>query len=311
MNNIVYLAGAIDALRPDNTLGPWRDDAAFRLNRAGFTTFNPHGAFKPSLGEAEPNEYSGTIQEVNYAAIRSSVGVLVEFRDPMTEYVGTLMEVGYATALGKPVVVWTKESRLDHLSLFHPGVIINTGSLMDAVHALIDAIDGDYDDRPVLEYAPNAKDDGLPNLDRAYPGDAGIDIPTERGIDIPAGTFVDVPLAFRLAPPPGYWFRLIGRSSTLRKFGLLVNEGIIDQGWRGQLFAGVYNLTGETVRVEKGQRIVQAVIERVHADELRLLRLHHRSALRPGDRGENGFGSTGYGVGEPAVTVDDKTGTDG
>jgi len=303
--DIVYLAGTLDD--PKSDVGQtWRKDAKAWLGERGFSTFDPGAAFQAGGRTREAWKERGTLQDINYAAIRNSAGVLVELRGFKTRYVGTLMELGYAIAHNKPVVLWTTPQYLEHLAIWHPSTTVTTDDLGHALQLLRHRIEQPGDSRPALEYAPNSvADSGHPDLRRAYAGDAGLDLPTARGIDIPPRQFVDVPLAFRMAPPPGYWFRLVGRSSTLRKFGLLVNEGIIDQGWRGQLFAGVYNLTDRTVRLEAGQRIVQAIIERVHADEITLERLERVADLRPGDRGENGFGSTGYGAKqeEPTSTM--------
>ena len=94
---------------------------------------------------------------------------------------------------------------------------------------------------------------------RAYQADAGIDLYVQaseeravvegRGFTgawvIGPGEFVDLPLGVSVRLPEGHWGMLTGRSSTLRQRGLLVNQGIIDNGYTGPLFAGVWNLTQE------------------------------------------------------------------
>jgi dUTP pyrophosphatase len=122
----------------------------------------------------------------------------------------------------------------------------------------------------------------------AYPGDAGVDLTTIKGGIIEPHTGRDLPTGLRVELPEGYWARITGRSSTLRKRGLLVNEGIIDGGYRGELFVYVYNPNGSPVPIESGARLAQLILapivmpEVVEVDEL-------TASLR----GENGFGSSG------------------
>lgn len=90
-------------------------------------------------------------------------------------------------------------------------------------------------------------------------GDAGMDLYVSQDTSILPRSFVDIPHGIRVAFPPGIWGRLTGRSSTLRTRGLLVNEAVLDTGYRGELFTGVWNLTDKTVIVKTGERIAQLV----------------------------------------------------
>lgn len=122
----------------------------------------------------------------------------------------------------------------------------------------------------------------------AYPGDAGIDLQCAQSVKIEPGGFADIPTGVSVQLPDGYWAMLTGRSSTLRKRGLLVSQGIIDQGYRGPLFAGVWNLTEEPVYVDKGDRIAQLILLPLFSGEIVVV-----DQLDPTERGTNGFGSSG------------------
>lgn len=137
-------------------------------------------------------------------------------------------------------------------------------------------------------------DDGAVAPTRAHPGDAGWDLyvhhPVWPDFVIDPGEFVDIPCGVRAKLPPGTWAMLTGRSSTLRKKGLMVNQGVIDNGYHGELYAGVWNLTQHPVVVERGERLAQLI----------LLPLTHvlpqvvTDLGEPNDaRGTDGFGSTG------------------
>jgi dUTP pyrophosphatase len=136
--------------------------------------------------------------------------------------------------------------------------------------------------------------EGQPALPtRAYPDDAGYDLYVSETTEVPPGAFVDIPTGVAMQLPDWSWGMLTGRSSTLRKRGLLVNTGIIDTGYRGELYAGVFNLTKETVVVEVGERIAQIIILTNATRLTSVVPLLEGETLEPHSRGNNGFGSSG------------------
>lgn len=132
-------------------------------------------------------------------------------------------------------------------------------------------------------------DDYVAELSRVHEGDAGLDLYcTTEGVVVPPSGLVDIPLGVSVEIPEGYWAMLTGRSSTLRKRGLLVNQGVIDQGYRGPLFAGVFNLTNTQVLVERGERLAQLILVPLWMGGTLAVQ-----ELRDSDRGTKGFGSSG------------------
>lgn len=125
---------------------------------------------------------------------------------------------------------------------------------------------------------------------KKYSGDAGWDLFCSRECDIPPGETVDIHTDIRIDMPPYLYARITGRSSTMRNYNLMVNEGIIDNGYTGEMFVCVHNLSKKTFHVEKGMRLAQVLfhpIEDVRWSEVPKIRVNN------GKRGENGFGSTG------------------
>lgn len=130
---------------------------------------------------------------------------------------------------------------------------------------------------------------------KAHETDAGLDLYTVGQHTVKKGEWVDLPCGIKVALPDHVWGMVIGRSSALRKRGLLVQISVIDPGYRGPLFVQAMNpgLGGSDadVVVEHGERIGQLVlmpnvtplfdIEWTHGD------------LPGSDRGSDGFGSTG------------------
>lgn len=125
---------------------------------------------------------------------------------------------------------------------------------------------------------------------KKYEGDAGWDLFVSRPCTIEPGQTVDVHTDIRIDMPPRLFARITGRSSSLRKHSLLINEGIIDNGYTGELFVCAHNLGTEPLHLEPGMRVAQILfhpIEDVRWSEVEELE------ERPGKRGDNGFGSTG------------------
>lgn len=102
---------------------------------------------------------------------------------------------------------------------------------------------------------------------QAYPGDAGYDLYVSKGCIIEPHKFQDVHTGIAVAMPFGIWGRITGRSSTIRKMGLQVQEGVIDCGFRGELYTAIWNHTDKPVSVEAGMRLAQIIFYDVKSFE--------------------------------------------
>ncbi|AOT24142.1 deoxyuridine triphosphatase [Arthrobacter phage Vallejo] len=144
-------------------------------------------------------------------------------------------------------------------------------------------------ERKTLQFAPvDGAEVQLPT--RAYSDDAGLDLFVTEDTWVPANGFVDIRSHIKVQLPDWSWGFLVGRSSTLRKKGLLVNPGIIDAGYRGELFSGVQNMTSKAVWVEAGERIAQLIIIGNGTRQIEPVLVPE---LNSHARGKNGFGSSG------------------
>ena len=91
--------------------------------------------------------------------------------------------------------------------------------------------------------------------------------------------------------PPGYMLVVVPRTSTPRKYGLSIPQGIgiIDQDFCGpedELILQLYNFTDKPVTIERGTRLAQAVLVKIALAEFEEV-----NEIAPNSRG--GFGSTG------------------
>lgn len=98
-----------------------------------------------------------------------------------------------------------------------------------------------------------------------------------------------VPTDIRIEIPEGYWASIEARSSTSKQ-SLIVPKGVIDEGYRGELFAQIINVGIAPVTIHHGDRLIQLIMhERVVKD----FDIVEVDELSPSERGESGFGSTG------------------
>lgn len=287
---IAYLAHPIDLYETiDTSIGGISRD----LVEAGFVVYDPSLAFDVPK-TAVP---TAAISRVNEEAMRQAdVFVIVE---PEARTIGTVLELAYAVQSRKPTVVVTAAlGRSWSLA----GLDFQNGHLTgewEPGHAswLRDM----YKAAPVrqsdvlLKYSFNehAGADPVANgfwPQRAYSGDAGFDLYVTEDTEIPVGQFADIPCGLNIELPPSTWGMIIGRSSTLRKHNLLVAPGVIDQGYRGPLYSGVYNMNGVQFSAKVGMRLAQFIPFPLTAERMVP---HWVPNLTDSDRGTRGFGSTG------------------
>ena len=121
-------------------------------------------------------------------------------------------------------------------------------------------------------------------------GDVGYDLPTCRDTIVLAHNeaAIDVPTGIKVKIPEGFWGLVTGRSGALRKSGLSIKAGVIDNGFTGELLACCYNRTDTDILVSAGTKLVQLVLL-----PLCVFKTREVDVLPATDRGESGFGSTG------------------
>jgi dUTP pyrophosphatase len=134
-------------------------------------------------------------------------------------------------------------------------------------------------------------DPDLPLPAYAHPGDAGADLTSAVDIELAPGQRALVPTGIAVALPDGYAAFVHPRSGLAVRAGVgIVNApGTVDAGYRGEIKVLLINHdTTEPVRLRRGDRIAQLVIQRVEKARFSEVKLLPGSA-----RGEGGYGSTG------------------
>lgn len=98
-----------------------------------------------------------------------------------------------------------------------------------------------------------------------------------------------IPTGIRIEIPEGYWASIEARSST-SKMMAIVPKGVIDEGYRGELFAQVLNVGVAPLVIHHGDRLVQLILHERHIKDFVI---EEADELSKSERGESGFGSTG------------------
>lgn len=124
----------------------------------------------------------------------------------------------------------------------------------------------------------------------ATAGSVGFDLFCRQDTHIPARELALVPGNVIVRTPPGYMLLLTMRSSTARRKGLLMPNGVgvIDQDYCGEgdeLMISVYNFRDEPTTVLRGERIAQGIF-------VPITQVAWTEVSEVG-HGRGGFGSTG------------------
>ena len=131
-------------------------------------------------------------------------------------------------------------------------------------------------------------DEGAYLPTKAHKADAGLDLRArEQKVILPHSSEV-FDTGVHIAIPEGYVGILASKSGLNNNFSL-TTEGVIDSGYTGSIRVKVYNFGNHPYMFEKGDKITQLMIIKLHDDDS----LEEVDELEDTPRGNNGFGSSG------------------
>jgi dUTP diphosphatase len=142
----------------------------------------------------------------------------------------------------------------------------------------------------VIELAIQRLRDDAVLPQRAYEGDAGLDLASCERVELGPGERATVPTGLAVAIPEGYAGFVQPRSGIAMRHGITIvnSPGLVDSGYRGELQIVLLNTDArEPFVVEPGMRIAQLVV--VPLPELELV---ETDELPQSERGVRGFGSS-------------------
>jgi dUTP pyrophosphatase len=126
--------------------------------------------------------------------------------------------------------------------------------------------------------------------ERAYAGDAGLDLAACERVELAPGGRATVSTGLAVAIPEGYAGFIQPRSGLAAKNGITIvnTPGLVDSGYRGELKVILLNTDGnDTFVVEPGMRIAQLVVMLVPG-----VAPVEVEELPESERGVRGFGSS-------------------
>lgn len=144
-------------------------------------------------------------------------------------------------------------------------------------------------DPQVAEISIKYHDKDLAKIEKIPVGD-WIDLRSAARVDMKAGDFLTIPLGISMKLPEGYEAHVLPRSSTFKKWGILMvnGMGIIDESYCGERdIWGFPALAMRNTTIFKGDRICQFRIVK-KMEKVKFTEVDHME-----DESRGGFGSTG------------------
>ena len=122
---------------------------------------------------------------------------------------------------------------------------------------------------------------------RAHDTDAGMDILSPAEFLIGPHSSCVIPTGVHVQLPKGTAGLIVSKSGLNVKSSL-TTTGLIDEGYSGQIFIKLYNHGSSSYMVRRGDKISQMIVVPVLYEPIEIV-----DEIESGERGDNGFGSTG------------------
>ena len=170
----------------------------------------------------------------------------------------------------------------------------STSSLFESLginlDELSDQFDSQFENKLELRYTNNSENEGP---EYAYESDSGFDLRSTEELWVKGNDRKLIPTGLRFDIPDGYEIQVRSKSGLALNQGLMVlnSPGTVDSGYQGEIKVIIFNTTNEKIKIEKGQKIAQAVLcPVVNGKWVNLVKVEE---IGEKDRNDKGFGSTG------------------
>lgn len=125
---------------------------------------------------------------------------------------------------------------------------------------------------------------------KAHDTDAGFDIYTPFDFDLypitETGFVAVIDTGIAIEVPDGK-FSLLKERSSLAQRGMVVTAGVIDYGYRGEVAVVCHNVSCQTIKFKKGDKIAQLLVLPFYMDKVEQV-----EDVSKTPRGDKGFGSS-------------------
>lgn len=131
------------------------------------------------------------------------------------------------------------------------------------------------------------------NPEYAYKSDSGFDLRASEDVWVFPNSRALIPTGLKFNIPDGYEIQVRSKSGLALNQGLFVlnSPGTVDSGYLGEVKVIIFNTTTEKIKIEKGQKVAQAVLCPVVNGKW--VSLIQTKSMENKDRNNNAFGSTG------------------
>lgn len=153
--------------------------------------------------------------------------------------------------------------------------------------AIDQVMEGLGNDPEYTKDLPFALEEGAKLPTRGHAQDAGLDLYARETKTVPLYGYEEFDTGVHVELPPGSCGLLVSKSG-LNINRNLISTGLIDEGYSGSIKVKLYNLGDKDQRIPKGAKISQLLILPVMTMNPVLV-----EEVVGGDRGSDGFGSTG------------------
>ena len=151
-------------------------------------------------------------------------------------------------------------------------------------------------------------------------GSAGMDIASRVYVVVPPKEWITIPTGIAMEIPGDCYARIAPRSGLAYHYGLMINAGVIDSDYRGEVKVIMYNPGTTAYHIAAGDKIAQLIFERIYTPSDLFIVVSDpnmnpdtdqapgaesaESALSPSERGDQGFGSTERRAAAPPQKMD-------
>ena len=125
---------------------------------------------------------------------------------------------------------------------------------------------------------------------RAHKTDAGLDLYCIDDTSIPPSGSAVFRTGVHIELPPNTYGKIESKSGLNVAHDIVSCGGVIDEGYAGEILVKLYNLGDKPYEFTRGDKICQLIVQPcMYVD------VEYSEGINTNtDRGENGFGSTGY-----------------
>ena len=167
-------------------------------------------------------------------------------------------------------------------------------SLDDLINMSFDDLDEEIikeQNTKVIKFKKLSEDAKDPSY--VYELDSGFDLYSTEKIVLPSFGRALVPTGLSFDIPEGYEIQVRPKSGLAINMGLTVlnTPGTVDKGYLGEIKVIVFNTNNNSVIIEKGMKVGQAVLCPVVCGKF--VKFEEMEDLGSSERGSGGFGSTG------------------